>query len=275
MRKGANALKQPYRQQHLPARRRLVSAAAAFTLMCLISVASALGAPQRTAAQIRVLAAASLTNVFPQIDSTPSYSFAGSDTLAGQIRLGSPADVFASANTSLPNALFAQGLVEKPVVFTTNKLVLVVPKSNPAGIKTVFDLRQNGIKLLVGAPTVPIGSYTRAILRNLALTSVLSNVVSQETDVRSILSKVALGEGDAGFVYVTDAKTVADKVNVIRLPAWAQPPVRYGIAVIRSTKNRTEAVAFINKVLGKAGQAKLRAAGFGAVKKGVTSYPGG
>ena len=168
-------------------------------LLCLVGVTAASGSPQRTTAEIRVLAAASLTNVFPQIDKTPKYSFAGSDALAAQIRLGAPADVFASANMSLPNALYAQGLVEKPVVFTTNKLVLVVPKSNPAGIKTVFDLRRPGIKLLVGTPTVPIGSYTRTILKNLALTSVLSNVVSQETDVRSILSKVALGEADAGL----------------------------------------------------------------------------
>jgi molybdate transport system substrate-binding protein len=245
------------------------------SVLALAAVATALAGPQRTTAQIRVLAASSLTNVFPQVDRTESYSFAGSDALAGQIRLGVPADVFAAANTSLPNALYAAGLVEKPVVFTTNKLVLVVPNSNPAGIKTVFDLRKPGIKLLVGTPTVPIGSYTRTILKNLALTSVLSNVVSQETDVRSILSKVALGEADAGFVYITDAKTVSDKVKVIPLPAWAQPPVRYGIAVIKSTKDRADAVAFINKVLAKAGQAKLRAAGFGAVKNGATSYVGG
>jgi molybdate transport system substrate-binding protein len=254
---------------------RTTVAALAAAVLALAAAASAAGSPQRSAAPIRVLAAASLTNVFPAIDASPQFSFAGSDALAAQIRLGAPADVFASANTSLPNALFTQGLVEKPVVFTTNKLVLVVPRSNPAGIKTVFDLRRKGIKLVVGTPTVPIGSYTRTILRNLALTSVLSNVVSQETDVRSILSKVALGEADAGFVYVTDAKTVSDRVTVIRLPAWAQPPVRYGIAVIKATQDRAAAVAFINKVLSKAGQAKLRAAGFGAVKKGVTRYTGG
>ena len=254
---------------------RTAVAVAAAVALCVVVVAVAVAAPQRSVAQIRVLAAASLTNVFPQIDSTPRFSFAGSDALASQIRLGAPADVFASANMSLPNALYAQGLVEKPVVFTTNKLVLVVPKSNPAGIKTVFDLRQKGIKLLVGTPTVPVGAYTRTILKNLALTSVLSNVVSQETDVRSLLSKIALNEADAGFVYITAAKTVADKVNVITLPAWAQPPIRYGIAVIKTTQNRADAVAFINKVLAKAGQAKLRAAGFGAVKNGVSTYAGG
>ena len=255
--------------------RRLAAVAVLALALCLVVVTTAVARPSRTAAQIRVLAASSLTNVFPQIDPTPKYSFAGSDALAAQIRLGAPADVFASANTSLPNALYAAGLVEKPVVFTTNKLVLVVPTANPAGIKTVFDLRRPGIKLVIGTATVPIGSYTRTILKNLALTSVLSNVVSQETDVRSILAKVALGEADAGFVYVTDAKTVQGQVKVIRIPAWAQPPVRYGIAVVKSTQDRADAVAFIDKVLSKAGQAKLRAAGFGAVKNGVRTYAGG
>ena len=273
MKKGESTLRQAHRPQSSASR--IAIAAVAFAALCLVAVATALAAPQRTTAQIRVLAAASLTNVFPQIDNTPSYSFAGSDALAAQIRLGVPADVFASANMTLPTSLYNQKLVEKPVVFATNKLVLVVPKSNPAGIKTVFDLKKSGIKLIVGTPTVPIGSYTRTILKNLALTSVLANVVSQETDVRSILSKVALGEADAGLVYITDAKTVADKVTVIKLPAWAQPPVRYGIAVVNTTKSRSDAVAFINKVLSKQGQAKLRAAGFGAPKNGVTSYPGG
>ncbi|MGZ4386805.1 MAG: molybdate ABC transporter substrate-binding protein [Gaiellaceae bacterium] len=243
-------------------------------LLAAIAAAAVPATPQRTSAQIRVLAAASLTNVFPQIDAGPGYSFAGSDTLAAQIRLGAPADVFASANMSLPGALFAQGLVEKPVVFTTNKLVLVVPKSNPADIRTVFDLRRTGVKLVIGSPAVPIGSYTRRILKNLALSGVLSNVVSQETDVRSILSKVALGEADAGFVYNTDARTAADKVTVIRLPARAQPPVRYGIAVVKTTRDRAAAVGFIDRVLSGAGQAKLRAAGFGAVKNRVTRYKG-
>jgi molybdate transport system substrate-binding protein len=237
------------------------------TLLALGASAVSPAQTTRPAARITVLAAASLTNVFPQIDSSPRYSFGGSDSLAGQIRLGAPADVFAAANSSIPNQLYAQGFVEKPVVFTTNKLVLVTPRSNPAGITSVFDLKKKGIKLIVGTPSVPIGVYTRTILRNLALTSVLSNVVSQETDVRSIVGKVALGEADAGFVYLTDAKTVADQVNVIRLPAWAQPPIRYEIAVLKSTTARRDAVAFINKVLAKAGQKKLQAAGFGAVKR--------
>jgi molybdate transport system substrate-binding protein len=245
------------------------------TIATAVWATTAPAQPKRAQAQITVLAGAALTNVFPQIDPGPKYSFAGSDTLAAQIRLGAPADVFASANTSLPAALFNAGLVEKPVVFTANKLVLITPKSNPAGIKSVFDLRKPGIKLVVGTPSVPIGVYTRTVLRNLALTSVLSNAVSLETDVRQILAKVSLGEADAGFVYRTDAKIAADSLSVIALPAWAQPPVRYGVTVIKSTKNHADAVAFINKVLSKAGQAKLKAAGFLAVKGQATRYTGG
>jgi molybdate transport system substrate-binding protein len=242
---------------------RLARATALLGVLALLAVGSSPAAPQRSRAAIKVLAAASLTDVFPQIDRSPQYSFAGSDALAAQIRLGAPADVFAAANTKLPTSLFNAGLVEKPVVFATNSLVLIVPKSNPAGIGTVYDLRRPGVKLVIGTATVPIGSYTRTVLSQLGLTSVLSNVVSEETDARSILSKLALGEADAGFVYRTDAATAARRVKAIEIPARGQPTVRYGIAVIKSTRNRADAVAFINRVLSKAGQAKLRAAGFG------------
>ena len=268
-------------QSPLPlAARSLACAAALVALSALtaataaLAPAAAVAAPARGHAQITVLAAASLAEVLPRIDPAPKYSFAGSDTLASQIRLGAPADVFAAANTTLPDQLYAAGVVEKPVVFTANKLVLVTPKSNPAGIKSVFDLRKSGIKLLVGTATVPIGSYTRKILKNLALSGVLANVVSQENDVRSILGKVGLGEADAGFVYATDAKTVAGNVNVIALPAWAQPPVRYAVAVVKSSSNRSDAIAFVNKLLSKAGKAKLAAAGFVAPKGLPTSYGG-
>jgi len=213
-------------------------------------------------AKITVYAAASLTNVFPQIDSTPTYSFGGSNTLAAQIQLGAPADVFASANTALPLQLYQKGLCTQPVVFTRNTLVLIVPKSNPAGIHSVYDLQQPGVKLDVAASGVPVGSYTRQILKNMALSSVLNNVVSNETDVREVLAKVALGEADAGFVYSTDAKTVPGQVTALTMPAWAQPKVQYGICVVKNSSNTTAAQAFVKEVLGKSGQAKLLAAGF-------------
>jgi molybdate transport system substrate-binding protein len=235
---------------------------AAVLAACLLALAAAASAAARTTATITVFAASSLTNVFPQIDATPKYSFAGSNTLAAQIQLGAPADVFASANTSLPQQLYAKGLCSNPVVFTRNTLVLIVPKSNPAGIHSVYDLTQPGIKLDVAAPAVPVGAYTRQILKNMALTSVLNNVVSNETDVREVLAKVALGEADAGFVYSTDAKTVPGQVTVLTMPAWAQPKVQYGICVVSSSTNQTAAQAFVNEVMSKAGQAKLLAAGF-------------
>ena len=213
-------------------------------------------------ATITVYAAASLTNVFPQIDAGAKYSFGGSNTLAAQIQLGAPADVFASANTSLPQQLFQKGLCTQPVVFTRNTLVLIVPKSNPGGIHSVYDLAKSGVKLDVAATGVPVGSYTRQILKNMGLTNVLDNVVSNETDVREVLAKVALGEADAGFVYSTDAKTVPGQVTVLKMPAWAQPKVAYGICVVKSSANAAAAQAFIAKVMSKPGQAKLLAAGF-------------
>jgi molybdate transport system substrate-binding protein len=228
----------------------------------VVALVLATGAGARPDAQLTVLAASSLTSVFPRIDGSPRYSFAGSDQLAAQIQQGVPADVFAAASAKYPDQLYAQGLVEKPVVFARNRLVLIVPSSNPAGIHSVYDLRRPGIKLVVGSASVPVGSYTRTVLKNMGLSSVLSNVVSQEVDVRSVLTKVALGEADAGFVYVTDALTVPGQVKTIAIPAWAQPKQSYEIAIVKSTANHAAAAAFVQKVLGKTGQAALRKAGF-------------
>jgi molybdate transport system substrate-binding protein len=227
-------------------------------------------ASSKASAQITVYAAASLTDVFPKISSRQKFSFAASNTLAQQIRQGAPADVFASADTANPQALYSAGLCSQPRVFATNKLVVVYPRSNPGNVKTVFDLRRPGVKVVIARQGVPVGNYTRQILRNLGISAaVLSNVVSQEPDVRSVLAKVALGEADAGFVYKTDAATVANDVSVIKLPAWAQPPVRYGICVVSASANKADARAFITRVLGKVGRTRLTAAGFGvpAAKK--------
>ena len=214
---------------------------------------------------LAVFAAASLTAVFPQIDHSPRYSFAGSDQLALQIQQGAPADVYAAASPKYPELLYHQGLVQKPVVFATNKLILMVPRSNPARITSVYDLRRPGLKVVIGDKTVPIGSYTRQILDALGITAdVTKNVVSQETDVKGIVSKVALGEADAGFVYVTDAKPVAKSVRVLTLPAWAQPPIRYEMAVV---KKSTTAKAFVKRVLSKRGRLLLQRAGFGVPKR--------
>ena len=114
--------------------------------------------------------------------------------------------------------------------------MLIVPKSNPAGITSVYDLKTKDVKLVIANAAVPVGSYTRTVLKKMALNSVLSKVVSQESDVKAVTGKVALGQADAGFVYATDARAVSDQVTVIRIPAWAQPRVRYEIAVVARSR---------------------------------------
>jgi molybdate transport system substrate-binding protein len=249
-------------------RRRLVLAAA--LAAALAGSGLALTAPAGAVTGITVYAAASLTDVFPAIDPGPTYSFGGSNTLAAQIQLGAPADVFASANTTIPAQLYAKGVVEQPVDFTRNTLVIVVPKSNPAGITSIYDLTKPGVTIDVAASGVPVGTYTLQILNQMNLAKqVLANVVSEETDVREVLAKVALGQVDAGFVYSTDAETVPGQVAVIKVPAWAQPKVTYAMAVVKNSPNQAAARAFVNEILSKAGQAKLLSYGFLPLRKPV------
>jgi molybdate transport system substrate-binding protein len=211
---------------------------------------------------LQVFAAASLTNAFPQIDGAARYQFSGSNTLAAQIALGAPADVFASANTALAWQLYRKHLVTKPVVFTRNSLVLIVPRANRAHIRSVYDLRKPYVKLVVAGPAVPAGAYARQVLHRLRLSGVLRNVVSEEPDVRGVLAKVALGDADAGFVYSTDARTVRGKVRTIPLPRRARPAVAYAAAVVTRSRHRAAAQAWVKRLLGTRAQARLRAAGF-------------
>ncbi|HWE32233.1 MAG TPA: molybdate ABC transporter substrate-binding protein [Solirubrobacteraceae bacterium] len=211
-----------------------------------------------------MLAAASLTKVLPTIDPNAKYTFAGSDALEAQIEQGSPADVFAAASPKQPAALYAKGLVTKPVEFATNTLVVIVPKSNPAHITSVSDITKPGVKLVICQATVPCGDYARKAFTNLGITSAaMKNVVSQTTDVTQTVAEVAVGQADAGFVYITDAKAAAGKVIVLKLPAKAKPGAMDFIAVIKASKNMTAANAFVRDVLAANGQATLRAAGFG------------
>jgi molybdate transport system substrate-binding protein len=219
------------------------------------------------AGPLTVFAAASLTEVFPRVDKAPRYSFAGSDQLALQIRQGAPVDVYAAASPKYTELLYRDGFVSKPVVFATNKLIILVPRSNPANISNVYDLRRAGLKVVIGDRTVPIGTYTRQILDTLGITNdVMKNVVSQETDVKAIEAKVALGEADAGFVYRTDARPVASRTRSIALPAWAQPPINYEIAVVKASATQVADRAFIKKLTSKRGRKLLAQAGFGLPK---------
>jgi len=240
------------------------------TLLAGIAIAAAVAGSAAPAerARLTVYAAASLTNVLPKIDKTQRYSFGGSNMLAAQIEQGAPADVFAAANMALPAALNAKKLCSKPVVFARNTLVIVTPRSNPAGVHSVYDLADTGVKLVIADPAVPVGGYTLKLLKNLKLSAkVLPNVVSRETDVRDVLAKVALGEADAGVVYATDAKVDAGKIKVLKVPARAQPNIQSGICVVSSSKHKADARRFVGSVLGKPGQAKLRAAGFLSPKR--------
>jgi molybdate transport system substrate-binding protein len=228
---------------------------------------------------LTVLAAASLNRVFPKIaaefakahpDVRVRFAFAGTDALVVQIEQGSPGDVFAGASSNYGDQLFEEGLVEPPKAFATNRLVLVVPPSNPAGIRSPADLARPGIRLVVGAETVPVGSYTRKVLANLDdlygpsySGSALANVVSNEDNVEGVLTKVRLGEADAGFVYVTDARAAGDAVRGVRLPARAQATATYPIAVIRSRPHPAEARQFQGFVLSGVSQRALAEAGFG------------
>ena len=227
-----------------------------------LAAASSVLAAQAKAPRLTVFAAASLTNVFPQIDPHGRYSFGGSNTLAAQIEQGLPADVFAAANTALPWQLHRKGLVTRPVVFTSNRLVVVIAHGNPLHLRSVRQLERHGLRIVMAASGVPVGDYTRKVLARMGLSDLVGKAVSQETDVREVLAKVTLGEADAGFVYATDAKTVAGKVSLLGLPKSAQPEVLYAAAAVKSSSHLQAAKTWIKKLLSKPAQKKLRAAGF-------------
>lgn len=211
-----------------------------------------------------VYAAASLTDVLPKVSPSSRFQFAGSNQLAFQIRNGAPADVFASASPVYTQELYLAGLVEKPRLFATNSLVLAVPRSNPARIRSVQDLaRRPKLKLVVAGAKVPIGLYTREVLKRLGLLRVLRKAVSQEPDVKGIVGKLAFGQADAGFVYATDVRASSSRLLAIPLPARSQPMVRYEIAVVKGTKNRAGALELIADLLGEDGRRELKRAGFG------------
>jgi molybdate transport system substrate-binding protein len=239
------------------------------TLAALIAGAVALAAPAAAQA-VNVYAATSLTNVFPALDKSPKYSLGGSNTLQLQIERGAPADIFASASPHEAQTLFHEGLCTRPVTFAINRLVLLIPNSNPGSVTSVYSLRSGGRRLSIGQAGVPIGAYTRQLLKRMRLSSILSsNRVSQQSNVGQVSSQVALGSADAGFVYYTDALAVKDRTKMISLPKWAQPPVRYQICTVkRAGVDTAGAKAFIDKVTGRAGRGALKAYGFGLPPRG-------
>jgi molybdate transport system substrate-binding protein len=226
----------------------------------LLGIAAACGGNERDT--LDVYAASSLAEVFPELDADARYSFAGSDELAAQIREGAQADVYAAASSKYPQELFEEDLVEEPVSFASNRLVLIVPRGNPAAIESVEDVQQPGTRLVVAAEGVPVGDYTRTVLETLGLSAALANVVSNEDDVKGVAGKVALGEADAGFVYATDVTPVADRVLSFELPDDAHPPIEYQVAVVVGSDDANEARAFVDALLGDDGREALENAGF-------------
>ena len=249
-----------------------------------VSLALALLAPiPGTAAdpgKITVFAAASLREAFDaaapdfskQTGIAVTFSYGGSDTLAVQISQGAPADVFASANEKQMKKLADAGLLAgEASTFAHNRLVVIVSKTNPGNVKAVADLGRPGVKVVLAAASVPVGSYARAAFAKASGqngfpvdfgAAVEKNVISNELDVKAVATKIALGEGDAGVVYVTDVTpTVATDVNVIAFPPGVAPDATYPIAVLKAAPNATGAQAFVAFIL-HAGQPYLKARGF-------------
>ncbi len=237
----------------------------------LVAVAFAVSACGGSGAKptLVVSAASSLKKAFTRYGGQFSpararFSFAGSDILAAQIEQGVRPDVFASANTELPERLYAKGLLERPVVFAANKLVLAVAASSTK-ITSFADAEKPGVTLSVGTAGVPVGAYTQTALDKLPRSQrseVLANVSDREPDVTGIVGKLTQGAADAGFLYITDVTATDGQLKAIPLPAGLQPLIAYGIAVVKGTAHPQQARAFVKGLLEGNGRADLLAAGF-------------
>ncbi len=214
---------------------------------------------------IDVFAAASLTDAFKAIGgsfhgASARFNFAGTPTLVTQIEQGAQADVFASADTTNMDKLKADGFVSgDPKVFAHNELEIVVGAGNPKGITSLSDLAKPGVLYISAGPTVPAGKYAAQAL---AKAGVTVHPRSLETDVKSVVSKIELGEADAGIVYTTDVKAAGSKVTGVQIPDAYNVVATYPIVVVKGTRNATAAGAFIAYVLSAEGQAKLATFGF-------------
>ena len=225
------------------------------------------GGPIKSA--ITVFAAASLQPAFDKM-ATPlaegdgigiQFSYAGTQTLTTQITQGAPADVFASADAAHVTTLNNAGLVQESQLFAHNRLDIVVAKGNPQGIHSLADLGRRDLVIVLADPSVPAGKYAQQAL---AKAKVTVHPASLELQVTGVLSKVALGEADAGIVYHSDIVT-SGKVDGVAIPDAQNVIADYPIAVLKAAKNQAGATAFVNFVLSANGQAILKAAGFEGV----------
>jgi len=224
-------------------------------------------------AELTVSAASSLTEVFGEIGdafesanpgTTVTFNFGPSDGLAGQINEGAPVDVFASANPTWMDVVQDDGPgVTDRADFAQNRLAIIVPADNPAGIESLVDLTGNGVQLVLAAEGVPAGDYAREILQNARITeTALANVVSNEEDVKAVITKVISGEADAGIGYVSDVTPdIADQVTLIPIPDEVNVIATYPIAVVIDSEEADLAQGFVDYVLGD-GQQTLAEYGF-------------
>jgi molybdate transport system substrate-binding protein len=243
-------------------------------------------------AQLVVFAASSLLGPFEQLGEAfrsrhpsvaVSYNFAGSAQLVAQLEQGALADVAAFADLDNMRRAQAAGLIRgEPVVFARNRLALVVPASNPAGIERLADLARPGVKVVLAHENVPAGRYARTMLTRASqrpdygpdfAQRVLANVVSQEVNVKQVLAKVALGEADVGIVYVTDIEAAGPSVRALEIPSELNVIACYPIAVAAASQQPALADEFIALVRSETGQQLLAQYGFEPVSRNL-SEPG-
>jgi molybdate transport system substrate-binding protein len=231
-------------------------------------------------AALTIFGAASLKGVLDKVKTTDEAANPGttltistdsSATLETQIEQGAPADVFLSADTTNPKKLVDKGLAAgAAVTFAGNKLTIIVPTANPARITSPKDLARTGVKVIAAGDAVPITKYATVLVANLAKESgypadfaakYTANIASKEDNVKAIVAKIELGEGDAGIAYVTDAMA-STKVTAVDVPDTANVPATYSGVVVKASKNAAAAQAFLTRFAGPDGQAILGSFGF-------------
>jgi len=247
--------------------------AAPLFCLSLVLAACSSGSSGASSGTLTVFAASSLTGAFTQIGKDfeaahagdkVTFNFAASDDLSSQIESEGGADVFASASSKYMDSVSSKVGVTGQVNFAQNKLVVIVPKSNPAGIKTFADVAKGGVKLVLADAGVPVGDYAREALTSAGIeTQAMANVVSNEQDDASVVAKITSGEADAGIVYLSDVtQQVAPTVTAVPVPDNVNVVAIYPIAVVKSADNATLGQQFVDYVTGTAGQATLKSFGF-------------
>lgn len=238
-------------------------------VLALVIAGCAGGSDEPGRTTLRVFAAASLAAPFTELaqdfeaahpGTSVELSLGPSSALAGQVASGAPADVFAAASTDTMDAAVAAGAAQGPRPFASNSAQVALPKDNPARIDALADLEDPGVKVAVCQPQVPCGVVAAAVLARAGLEV---DPVTEETDVRAVLTKVRLGEVDAGLVYATDVLAAGDDVTGLGVPPAVNTTTTYPIATLAAAEHPEEAAAFVELVLSRAGRAVLVAAGFG------------